>query len=313
MKKFVSKFKAHIEGSYKYKLLLAKYRKRTVEKNPIAEMQRVYSSVFQRNPDLDNPKDLIEKIYWMQLHGNTSLWTRCADKYAMREYIKDCGLENYLPNNLGKWDDPNDIDFNSLPNEFVLKTNNGCGTVLLIRDKASLNIKDIQKKLRIWLKMPYGWSGAQLHYTRIKPCIIAEELLHQDEDQKAFSPESMVDYKVWCINGKPENVLVVFGRNCSGYSLDLYDTEWNRMNEKLKLNGHFKFHKESITKPYCLNEMLEIAKVLAKPFSEVRVDFYVVNEKPVIGELTFSTGYGYFTEEYYQYLGNKMTIKELME
>lgn len=276
--------------------------------NPRIEMRRAYYKTFHRYPDLNEPKDLIEKIYWMQLNADTSMWTKCADKYAMREYVKECGYEDYLPKNYGHWDDAKDVDFSVLPNEFVLKTNNGCGTVLIVRDKAVMDIEAVRKKLKCWLKKPYGWSGGQLHYTRIKPCIIAEELLSQDEDQKAFSPESMVDYKVWCINGKPENILVVFERTSSGYSLDLYDTQWNRMSDKLKPNGHFTFHEEKISKPACLNEMLEMAKKMSLRFPEVRVDFYVVNGNPIIGELTFSTGYGYFTDDYYLYLGDKMKI-----
>jgi hypothetical protein len=153
--------------------------------------------------------------------------------------------------------------------------------------------------------------GAQTHYLFIEPCILAEELLHQDEKQKEFSPESMVDYKLWYINGEPEIVLVVYGRDDSGHALDLYDFEWNRKSDLLNHNGHFKFHEEEIPKPICLKKMIEIGTVLAKPFPEVRVDFYVVDENPVIGELTFSAGYGNFTDEYYEYLGRKIDLTKI--
>ena len=307
----IIKIKEYVSRTYLCKRVLSLYRKMIVVRNPEKEMCRVYSSVFHRNPDLKNPIDIIEKIYWMQLHSDTTLWTQCADKYAMRDYVRGCGFENYLPRLLGKWEKPEDVDFNTLPAEFVIKTNNSCGTVVIVHDKSKLDKKGVCRKLRRWLKIQYGWSGAQLHYTRIHPCIIAEELLHQDEDQKAFSPESMVDFKVWCINGEPECVIVVYGRNRMGYALDLYDISWNRISEKLHKNGHFKYRETKISKPACLEEMLEIAQKLAKPFGEVRVDFYVVNNKPFIGELTFTTAYGVFTEDYYKYLGSKMDIKTL--
>ena len=239
------------------------------------------------------------------------MWTKCADKYAMREYVKVCGYEEYLPKNYGKWDSADEIDFNSLPNEFVLKSNNGCGTVLIVRDKTILDIKATRKKMKQWLKVPFGWSGGELHYTQIKPCIIAEELLHQDDEQVKISPNSIVDYKVWCINGEPENVLLVYGRDKSGYYLDLYNTQWERLDDKLKKNAHFLFNDQPVQKPTCLSEMLEMAKELSRPFPEVRVDFYIVDGKPMIGELTFSTGFGYFTDDYYEYLGNKLNISNM--
>ena len=300
-----------IKESYCYKYIAARIHRISVRNNPKKEMCRVYHKVFHQIPNIENPRNLIEKIYWLQLYSDTTLWSKCADKYAMRDYVKGCGCDSFLPTNYGKWDNVDDICFDDLPNQFVLKLNNGCGTVMLVKDKSKIDEGEIKKKLKRWMRIPTGWSGAELHYTRIEPCIIAEDLLHQDEQQRAFSPESMVDYKVWCINGEPENILVVYGRTSSGYSLDLYDTDWNRMDDKLKLNGHFKFNNNRVPKPSCLKEMFEIAKSLAKPFPEVRVDFYVVNDKPVIGELTFTTGYGYFTDEYYNYLGGKIDIEKL--
>lgn len=282
----------------------------TAKLNPRLEARRCYKTVFGREPDLDNPKDLIEKIYWLQFNTDTSLWTKCADKYKMREYVEQCGYDSYLPTLLGKWDDANDIDFNILPDSFVLKTNNGCGTVYIVKDKTNLNEEKTRRMIKQWLALSFGWSGAQLHYTRIKPCVIAEELISKEPEHELFSPDSMVDYKVWCINGKPENILVVYNRNKEGYSLDLYDTGWCRMSDKLEKNGHYFFHDTEIPKPACLQEMLEISKSLSKPFPEVRVDFYVSNGSPVIGELTFTTGYGYFTNEYYLYLGNLINIRD---
>lgn len=305
---FIKNFLKRLHGDYLYY-----HYKRLYEKDPRLAAESMYKKIYGNNAVLNiaEPKSLIEKITWLELNSDTSLWTLCADKYRMREYVAQCGLERYLPNLYGHWDNPEDIDFSQLPNEFVLKANNGCGTVKIVRNKSLLNEKKVKEELKSWLKRKFGYMGAQKHYLSIKPCVLAEELLSQDEDQKVFSPESMVDYKVWCINGEPENVLVVFGRDSSGYSLDLYDVEWRRMGDKIKQNGHFKFHVEEIPKPGCLNKMIEMAKILANPFPEVRVDFYVVAGEPVIGELTFTTGYGYFTDEYYEYLGELMNLKKV--
>ena len=193
----------------------------------------MYRRAFHRKQNLDKPQDLIEKINWLQFNSDTSMWTICADKYRMREYVEEKGYGDYLPKLYGHWENPEEIDFESLPNEFVLKSNNGCGTVKIVRDKTQLNVIETKKILKKWLK-PYGYVGGQTHYLHIKPCIIAEELLFQDEKQKTFSPDSMVDYKVWCINGKPESILVVFNRHDAlKVNIALFDTKWNEMPQHL--------------------------------------------------------------------------------
>lgn len=267
----------------------------------------MYRLAFHRDIDWENPRNLIEKIYWLQLNTDTSMWSLCADKYKMREYVASKGYKDFLPKLYGHWYDVDSVDFTMLPQSFVLKINNGCGTVIVVEDKSKIKIQDVKSTLRKWIKEPFGYIGAQYHYLRIQPCFIAEELLVNDN--KSFSPGSMVDYKVWCINGKPESILIVFDRR-DDYCLDLYDTNWNKINDKFSENGHCRYSSINIEKPACLNEMLEMASNLAQPFQEVRVDFYIVNGKPIVGELTFTTGYGYFTEEYYEYLGNKIDISK---
>ena len=274
--------------------------------DPRIEMKRCYKKVFGFYPNIEEPKNLIEKIYWLQLNSDTSLWTLCADKYKVREYISNLGLIDYMPALYGKWDNINDINFDELPKSFVLKTNNGCGSVIIVKDKSKINISSIKTKLANWMSAKFGYSGSQLHYLNIKPCIIAEELLEQDVYQKGISPNSIIDYKIWCINGKAESILIVYNRSSKSYNLDLYDIYWDKMENCLNMNGHFEYDERIIHKPECLSEMIEIAEKISKAFHEVRVDFYVVNKKPVIGELTFTTGYGYFTLDYYNYLGSKM-------
>jgi Glycosyl transferase family 2. len=292
-----------------YSFYLEKKYKSLYEKDPHLAANEEYRAIFHKDINWENPNNLMEKINWLQFNTDTSLWTLCADKYRVREYIEKKGLGQCLPKLYGHWDKAEDIDFDTLPNSFVMKVNNGCGTVLVVKDKSKLNQKKTKKMLAKWLNKPFGYMGAQMHYLRIKPCIIAEELLIND--YKSISPNSMVDFKVWCINGIPESILIVYDRSKGHYCLDLYDINWNRMKENFNFNNHFEFRENvNIPKPACLDEILEISKNLSKPFDEVRIDFYVMNEKPIIGELTFTTGFGYFSKEYYKYLGSKIDINK---
>lgn len=297
LKSFANKFQWYRYMAYR----VQKYR---TEINPMWEINRQYQHAFHKLPNIENPKNLIEKIYWMQLHCDTSLWTLCADKYRMREYVKQCGCQEYLPELYGVWDEPDNINWETLPQKFVIKANNGCGTVLVIKDKSKYEFKDIKKTLRQWLAIPYGYRGYQPHYLGIEPCIIAEELLEQDEIQKIVSPRSIIDYKVWCFSGKVESILVTYNRMGHELSIALYDTNWNAMENRLRNDGKIQYHQEiNIPKPVCLDEMLSVAERLSLYHPQIRVDFYIVKNRPVLGELTMSTGYGYFTEEYYDYLG----------
>lgn len=277
--------------------------------NPRYAAELMYRHAFHKSMNLKNPQNLIEKINWLQYNTDTSLWSLCADKYRMREYVNSKGLSAYLPQLFGHWDNPEDIDFESLPAEFVLKSNNGCGTVRIVRDKSKLDIGSTKKTLKKWLK-PYGYVGGQTHYLRIRPCIIAEELLHQDDEQESNYPSSLVDYKVWCFNGKPECILVVYNRVGSNYLMDMYDITWKRIPNSLKKNKHYGAFGENVPVPTCLEEILEIAKKLSEPFEEVRVDFYVIGNRPIIGELTFTSGYGNYTDAFYDYLGSKLVLNK---
>ena len=264
---------------------------------------------------MEEPKDLVEKTYWLQLHSDTSLWTRCADKYGLRGYVEELGLKQYLPNLYGKWDKAEDIDLSGIDKPCILKTNNGCAQCVIVKDPKSVDIAEIREKFKRWLKVPYGYAGGQLHYTRIKPCVIAEELLESPEEDKKISPNSLIDYKVWCFSGEPECIWVAYNRH-NGVCVDmaLYDVNWNPIPQFLRNTVTDTYRPENvIPKPLCLEEMLEVASKLSKPFPEVRADFYIIDNKPVIGELTFTAGYGFYTDEYYDYLGSKIDLTKVKQ
>lgn len=291
-------------------MLAAYWHKAMVKSNPKKEMERVYYATVHRKADIDHPKNLMEKYYWLLLNTNTSLWTLCADKYGLREYVSGLNLDIYLPKLYGVWNRAEEIDFLSLPKEFVLKTNNGCGTNIIIKDKNKISTSEVRKDLSRWLRIPYGYSGAQLHYTKIKPCIIAEELLKPSDEDNVISPQSLIDYKMYCIEGKVECVWIAFNRTKHHVSSDLYDGEWNQIRECFYNTLHYEID-DSISGfkcPDCFEEMKYIAEKLSARFHEVRVDMYVINNKPVIGEMTFTSGYGFFTMDFYDYLGSKMLI-----
>ena len=306
----IKKLLKRLHGDYLY------YRfKWLYEKDPRLAAEGLYKKIYGSKAvlNIDNPKNLIEKITWLELNSDTSLWTLCADKYRMREYVAQCGMTDYLPKLYGHWENPEDIDFLLLPNEFVLKANNGCGTVKIVRDKSSINEREVKNELKRWLKRKFGYMGAQTHYLSIEPCILAEELLHQADEQERTKPRSLTDYKVWCFSGVPECILVIHDRVGKGYLMDMYNTRWERIPNSLKKNAHYGVTDITIPKPDCLDQMLEMASKLSKPFVEVRVDFYVIDNKPVIGELTFTSGYGNYTEEFYDYLGSKIDLNKVVK
>lgn len=270
---------------------------------------KIFKKVFGRDINWDNPTNLIEKIYWLQLYTDTSLWTKCSDKYRVREYVKEKGCSEILNTLYGKWDNANDIDWNTLPDSFVLKTNNSCGQVILVKDKRNLDIPKTIKKLNNWLDLKYGYRDAQFHYTKIKPCIIAEKFFENKDDTE----KSLVDYKIWCFNGVPECVLVVYDRTKDNYSLSLCDLEWNNISDKAFNLDNKHYSGVDIPKPQSLNQMIENAKKLSAGIPQVRVDFYDIDGKAVFGEMTFTTGYGYFSEEYYDYLGRKLDLSKVVK
>ena len=147
------------------------FRKMALQ-DPRINANRVYKHIFHKDINWENPQNLIEKIYWLQLFTDTTLWTKCADKYRMREYVESKGCGHLLPKLYGHWEKAEDIDYGKLPQSFVLKTTNGCGQVLIVPDKSELNIVETNKLLNQWMELKYGFTDAQIHYSRIEPCII---------------------------------------------------------------------------------------------------------------------------------------------
>ncbi len=253
-----------------------------------------------------NPIDLSEKINWMKVHYDQRIWARLADKYLVREYVKERIGEEYLTKLFGVWDKADDIDFDSLPNKFVLKTNHGCATVVVVEDKSKLDIPATRKQLDKWLNTEYGRETIEPHYLLIKPRIIAEEYLENDAE---FS-SSLVDYKIMVLNGVPRNIIVTSDRKIGGrVRVSVYDTDWNQV--KGEPVGPHEGDAVEIPKPNSLKEMLSLAVKLAEGHPMVRIDLYLVHNKILFGEMTFTPqgGYlNYYSRDYNIELGELLQL-----
>lgn len=228
--------------------------------------------------DLENPKTFNEKMQWLKLYDSTPLKTQLADKYRVRPWIEEKIGEKYLVPLLGVWDDPEEIDFDALPNRFVLKANHGCKWNIIVKDKNKLDINKAKKQLKKWLNTNYAFcSGFELLYKDIEPKIIAEEYLENDGD--------LYEYKVWCFHGKAHYIMFLSERE-KGLKMNFYDTNWNLQPFRYSFPGTNKI----IEKPDNLNEIIRLAEICAKDFNHVRVDFYRLNDGSLkFAEMTFSS------------------------
>lgn len=279
---------------------------------PVIICKMRFRKMFGRKMDLKNPKDINEKILWLSLYSDISEWSRMADKYAVRSYVEELGLGDILVKLYGKWDKAEDIEWDKLPNQFVLKTNNGSGTVKLVTDKSKLDIPETIKSLNGWLHKDTASSTTEFHYATIEPCIIAEELLDFSKDQNDST--SAIDYKIWCFNGKAYYVWACANRNENSTDVALFDRNWNYLPEKSIFNKHYREQEVLVKRPVNLERMLEVAEKLAKPFPVVRVDLYNINGNIYFGEMTFTSLGGtmdFYTQECLYEMGNLIDISKV--
>lgn len=278
------------------------------ERHPETLVKIRYFERFKKMPDLKNPKDLNEKILYLKLFTDTSQWTRLADKYRVREYVKERGLEHCLVDILGVWDNVNDIDFETLPQSFIFKANNGDGkgSNLMVTDKSRLNRDEVIKTLNGWLEKKHvGALSAEPQYKGIKPYIIAEALLPIEEGQK-----SLVDYKIWCFNGKAYYIWTTANRDNDSTEVMTYDREWNPMPEACVFDSRYREGK-LMPKPQNLQEMLQIAEILTEGLPCVRLDLYSVQGSVFFGEMTFTSFSGmmnFYTPEFLRKCGDLVDL-----
>jgi len=248
--------------------------------SPVLLARLRYLSKWHRLPDLAEPRLFDEKLLWLMLYWHHPLKTQCADKYLVRSYVKEHGLEDVLPRLYGVFQDSSEIDLARLPERFILKCTHGCKCNVYCRDKKSFDATAATRSLDSWLEADFSKVFGEVHYSPIKPRIICEEFL---EDGGGELP---ADYKVYCFHGKAHCTLVCSGRTMNGTAnYDFYDREWQR---KLPYARSSLAVDRRIKKPAAYEEMIEAAEQLSQPFPFVRADFYSIKGRAVFGELTFT-------------------------
>ena len=244
-------------------------------------LSKFYFRIYlHEDMNLKEPKKFNEKLQWLKLnyYARNPLVVQCADKYAVRNYIEECGYGYMLTNLLGVWECAEDIDWDSLPDKFVLKCTHGCAYNILCNDKKNFDKKAATKQLNSWLKENFAAFNVELHYEKIKPRkIICEEYLG----------DVIVDYKFFCFNGEPKFFYVssdlVHDRQAEMGFFNMDGSKMSLIRDDYKDIGNIKL-------PSSFSEMVEISKRLSKDFPFVRVDFFLIDKIYKFAELTFTPG-----------------------
>jgi len=235
-----------------------------------------YFSGMKRFPNLNSPKTYNEKLQWLKLHCKDEKYTLLVDKYESKLLVKNLVGGGYIIPTLGVWDSFNEIDFDKLPNQFVLKTTHDSGGVVICKDKKTFDKETARKKLQKSLKHNFFYEHREYPYKNVKPRIIAEKFMVDE------SGTELKDYKFFCFDGEVKMLFVATDRPFDT-RFDFFDTDFNHLPFK---QGHPLATKE-IKKPRGFEEMKRVATVLSKGMPHVRVDLYDINGKIYFGELTF--------------------------
>lgn len=274
---------------------------------PDEVLSKIYFKVvLGKKLNLKNPKTFNEKMQWLKLYYYpfNSTVVKCADKYAVRKYMEEKGYAKLLVPLIGYWDNANKIDWDKLPEKFVMKCNHGCAYNILCNDKRNFDTKKATYQLNKWMKEDFGAFNIENHYSKIKPHMITCEI---------FLGDSITDYKFFCFNGKPEFMYV---------SNDLVHDRQAQIGffylngKKMPLKREDYTDIESIQLPEFLDDMLDVAKDLCKDFPFVRVDFFIANERYYFAELTFTPSacmMPFNPDRYDLEWGKRLNIRKLVE
>lgn len=269
-------------------------------------MCKFYSRILlKKKVDLKNPKTFNEKIQWLKIHDypNNQLVIQGADKYRVRKYVQEKGLENILVPMIADWDNPEKINWEELPDKFVLKCNHGCAYNILCADKSSFDKEDAVKKMKKWMKEDFGAFNIETHYSKIVPHITCEEYLG----------ECIIDYKFFCFNGEPKYIYVssdlVHDRQAQ---IGFFYLDGTKM--PLIRDDYAPMDIEEL--PPFFENMKKDAEVLCEDFPFVRVDFFVANNTYYFAELTFTPSGGmmpFNPDKYDLEWGENMDISKIQE
>ncbi|GEN51429.1 ATP-grasp fold amidoligase family protein [Alkalibacterium pelagium] len=238
----------------------------------------------QEKLNLAEPTTFNEKLQWLKLHDRNPNYTTLVDKVAVREVISDEIGQHYLIPSLGVYNSFEDINFEQLPNQFVLKANHTSGDVFVCKDKSSINYEKLKQEIEQWMKRNYYWDHREWPYKNIKPKILCEKYMVDESESE------LKDYKILCFNGEPKLIQVMSNRRRGYYNINHYDINWQPVSIKRK---KFDENPEGIPKPVKLHEMVDISRKLSKGMPFARIDLYNTGSQVFFGEITFYPVSGY--------------------
>ena len=240
---------------------------------------------FGRLINFKKPKTFNEKLQWLKIYDRNPLYTKLVDKLEVKKYVAETIGEEYVIPTLGVWKNPEDIDFDSLPDQFVLKWNHDSGSVVICKDKSKLNVEETIQKLQRGKKYNGFWYGREWPYKNVEPYVFAEQYMEdtQSEDQKKYG---LVDYKFYSFNGKTKVLYVSRGLGTmhNDAEISFYNLDWTPCEFK---RGDFKALSETLPKPAHFDQMVELSDRLSKIAPFLRVDFYEINHQIYFSEFTF--------------------------
>lgn len=271
-------------------------------------LKKAYKANMGQVLDLDNPQTFNEKLQWLKLYNRKSEYTMMVDKYKVREYIKKQLGEEYLIPLLGVWDDPKEIDFDALPNQFVLKCNHNSGLGMYIcKDKSKLDVKKVRRELKKGLKQDYYLPFREWPYKNVPRKIICEKyMIDETEMELKEEDRELADYKFFCFNGVPK-FMYISHDNAINATTDFFDMDFKRLNMRMKDPNSDIIP----SKPVEFDALKSIAEKLSFGIPFVRVDMYVINGQIYFGELTFFHNAGFtkiYPEEWEKILGDWIDI-----
>lgn len=231
-------------------------------------------------PDLKNPYTYTEKLQWLKLHNRNPLYTKLVDKYEVKKFVESRIGAEYVITTLGIWDSFEDINFDSLPNQFVLKTTHDSGGIVICKDKSKFDMENARKVLSRSLKHNYYLrTGREWPYKNVKPRIMAEKYMEDTGTRE------LRDYKFFTFGGGCKALFVASDRQTVGEEVkfDYFDADFHKL-DIITVHPH---SKQNIEKPSCFDEMKSLAEKLSKGIPHVRVDLYEVNGRVYFGEMTF--------------------------
>lgn len=275
-------------------------------------LTRLYRAKVGRPLNLNNPQTFNEKLQWLKIHDRKPIYTVMVDKLAAKDFVAERVGQKYLIRTLGVWNHFDEIDFSSLPNQFVLKCTHDSGGLVICRDKSNLDIAEVRTKIETSMSRNYYYRYREWPYKDVQPRIIAEEYMEEDGASELSSEPVLNDYKLQCFDGKFDNIFVAEGRFSErGVRYHYFDRNWNYI--PYCPYDDIVIDDLKNLRPSSYEEMISIAEELSKGLPELRVDLYEINGKVYFGEMTFYSQSGFDIDITYEadcILGSKLTLPE---